>query len=301
MHRPGARRTVVVTGANAGLGFWTTLALADSGDHVVMACRNRDRADAAAAMIRARVPTAELEFVELDTADLSSVTRAAEQLRQLERIDVLIENAGIVHVPARREQTVDGLELVAATNFFGHFALTAALLPVLERTPGSRVVTLGSLATLLVAPKLHDLQLQTGYLGPRAYAQSKVLLQSFGFELDRRLAASGALVRSLVAHPGYSISGRTPRVPTVNEPSRAKRFRDNLQAPFTQGKHRGALPIIRAASDPSPPRGIAFYGPKWMLKGDATLSLPASITTNRDVAAAVWAEAERFTGTTFVL
>ncbi|WP_166996820.1 SDR family NAD(P)-dependent oxidoreductase [Paramicrobacterium fandaimingii] len=295
------RRTVVVTGANAGLGFWTTLRLAESGDRVVMACRSAERADAAAAAIRCRVPGAELEIVRLDTADLSSVAEAAAQLSTLERIDVLIENAGIVHTPASRQQSVDGFELVAATNFFGHFALTAALLPPLERTPGSRIVTLGSLTALWPWPRLDDPQLQRFYNAFVAYARSKLMLQSFGFELDRRLAASGILVRSLVAHPGYSISGRTPRVPSVNEPRLGKRFRDNLQAPFAQGKHRGAMPVVLAASDPSPPAGLAYYGPKWMLKGDAALNSPARETTNRTVAAAIWAEAERATGVSFSL
>ncbi|WP_167132022.1 SDR family NAD(P)-dependent oxidoreductase [Paramicrobacterium chengjingii] len=293
------RRTVVVTGANAGLGFWTTLRLVESGDRVVMACRSDERADAAAAAIRRRVPTAQLEFVRLDTADLGSVAEAAAQLNAMERIDVLIENAGIVHTPSTRRETVDGLELVAATNFFGHFALAAALLPALKRTPGSRIVTLGSQTVLWPWPRLDDPQSERFYNGLLAYARSKIMLQSFGFELDRRLAASGVLVRSLVAHPGYSISGRTPRVPAVNEPRRVKRFRDNLQAPFSQGKHRGALPIVCAASDSSPPVGHAFYGPKWMLKGDATRCTPASLTTNRTVAAAIWAEAERATGVAF--
>lgn len=290
-----------MTGANAGLGFWTTLSLARSGDRVVMACRSKQRADAAAAAIRARAPDAELPFVELDTADLASVERAAEQLNQLERIDVLIENAGIVHTPAQRQQTVDGLELVAATNVFGHVALTAAVLPTLLHTPGSRVITLGSLTTLWPWPGLDDPQSERFYNGLLAYARSKVMLQSFGFELDRRLAASGALVRSLVAHPGYSNSGRTPRVPNVNEPGRAKRFRDNLQAAVAQGKHRGALPVVAAADDPSPPPSPAFYGPKGMLKGTPVRAVPVPITTDRSVAAAVWAEAERATGVIFAL
>lgn len=294
---PQDGRTIVVTGANAGLGFWTTLMLAQIGARVVMACRNRERADAAARAIRARVPAADLTFVRLDVSDLSSVTEAAQELVALDRLDVLIENAGIVHVPLSRQESVDGLELVAATNFFGHFALTAEVLPALERTPGSRVITLGSASTRLMRPRLDDLQSHR-YLAPAAYAQSKIMLQAFGFELDRRLQAQGSAVRSVSTHPGYSISGRTPRVPGVNEPSRAKRFRDSLQAPIAQGKDQGALPIVRAALDPDAVvgDGPVYFGPRWMVKGAPVREIPAAVTTHPAVASAVWAEAERVTG-----
>src|SRR5690606_19005487 len=154
----------------------------------------------------------------------------------------------------------DGLELIAATNFFGHFALTAAAVPALERTPGSRVVSLGSIASMLVSLRTDDLQLTRRYSSWQAYAQSKIMLSSFGFELDRRLRAQGSGIRSLVAHPGYSISGRTPRVPGVNEPSRLKRFVDTLQSPFTQGKNQGADPVLMAITDPDAAGG-SFVGP----------------------------------------
>lgn len=149
----------------------------------------------------------------------------------------------------------------------------------------------------MIRPHLDDLQSRR-YRPFHAYAQSKIMLQSFGFELDRRLRSAGSGVRSLSAHPGYAISGRTPRVPGVNEPRRFKRFRDALQAPVAQGKDRGALPIVRAATDPAAFEndGPVYYGPRWMLKGDAERETPAAVTTRRDVAELIWAEAERATG-----
>ena len=193
---------------------------------------------------------------------------------------------------------MDGLELVAATNYFGHFALVAGLLPVLERAAASRVVALGSLSTLLVRPRLDDPQLLRNYSSWLAYAQSKIMLQSFAFELDRRLQRSSSGVRALAAHPGYSISGRTPAVPGVNEPGMVKRVVDTLQTPFTQGKDKGAWPIVRAALDAaafqSP--GPVFYGPRGWAKGGPTTARPAGITTDPDAARTIWDSAQSATG-----
>lgn len=291
-------KRILVTGANAGIGFWTSLQLAQRGAEVILACRNEAKAEAALRVIRSRVPNANVSSVVMDVASLESVAEAVAVLTELDGLDVLIANAGVVHTPKKRKQSADGLELVAATNFFGHFALVAGLLPLLERTPGSRVLTLGSLSTLLIKLRLDDLQLQNGYSGWQAYAQSKIMVQSFGFELDRRLQAAGSSVRALSAHPGYSISGRTPAVPGVNEPSRGTLIADSLQAPFTQGKDRGALPVVRAALDPQAFRndGAVFFGPKGWLKGAPVRSKPARITTDPGVAAAIWKEAEKATG-----
>ncbi|MFF3601978.1 SDR family NAD(P)-dependent oxidoreductase, partial [Kitasatospora indigofera] len=187
-----AGKTIVVTGANAGLGFFAGQQLAGAGAHVVLACRNPGRADAAALAIRARVPGASVSTLTLDVASLDSVRAASAELLRLGRIDGLVLNAGIVHPPRRRELSSDGLELVLATNYLGHFALTAQLLPALLATPGSRVVTLGSMISRLMDSSLEDLQLAGGYQPWRAYAQSKIAAQVFGFELDRRLRAASA-------------------------------------------------------------------------------------------------------------
>lgn len=289
---------VLVTGANAGIGFWTSLQLAQRGAEIIMGCRNPSRAHAAVAAIRSRVPDARLRVVGMDVSDLGSVSAAVEELGTLERLDVIIANAGMVHTPRSRQQSVDGLELVVATNYFGHFALVAGLLPLLDRTPGARVLTLGSLSTLLVRPHLGDPQLMEHYTPWRAYAQSKIMVQSFAFELDRRLQQTGSTTRALCAHPGYSISGRTPAVPGVNEPRIFKRVIDTLQAPFTQGKNQGAWPVVRAALDPAAfaTAGPVFYGPRAWVKGAASKSVPAAITTESDAARAIWKSAESATG-----
>lgn len=294
---------ILVTGANAGIGFWTSLQLARRGAEVIMACRDSRKAEAAAQAIRAEVPGARLRLTTLDVSSLGSVATAVAELGRLEHLDVLIANAGMVHAPRTRRQSVDGLELVAATNFFGHFALVAGLLPVLDRTPAARVVTLGSLSTLLVRPHLEDPQLEGNYSSWLAYAQSKIMLQSFAFELDRRLQRTTSTTRALSAHPGYSLSGRTPGIAGVNEPGMFKRILDTLQAPITQGKDRGAWPVVRAAVDPdafSTP-GPVFYGPRGLVKGGPRKTTPAPITTDSEAAATIWKAAESATGISLVV
>ncbi|MBG6238797.1 NAD(P)-dependent dehydrogenase (short-subunit alcohol dehydrogenase family) [Mycetocola sp. CAN_C7] len=296
---PQTGKVVAISGANAGIGFWSAYRLAGAGASVLLLTRNAQRADAAARAIRAQVPAADLTVVPLDVADLASVRDAGARLAELPRLDALVNNAGVVHPPRRREHTVDGLELVTGTNVFGSFALTAAAFPALERTPGARVVSLGSLATLLARLNTDDLQQRGRYSSWNAYAWSKIMLSSLGFELDRRLRARGSSTRSFVAHPGYSISGRTPTVPGVNEPTRCTRFVDSLQTVFTQGKDRGADPVVRAITDPDADGG-AFFGPRFLVKGAAVPAKPAAVTTDERVAKAVWAEAEVATGMPFL-
>jgi NAD(P)-dependent dehydrogenase (short-subunit alcohol dehydrogenase family) len=287
--------TFVVTGANAGIGYFITEQLAGAGARVILASRSKQRTDAALTALRARVPGARVEFLQLDLADPDSVRTAASSILKLDRVDGLIENAGLVHPPARRETTAAGHEVVLATNFLGHFALTALVLPALERTPGSRIVSLGSMATRLSSFRVGDLQLETAYNGWRAYAQSKIAVQSFGFELDRRLRAAGSAVASLVAHPGFSISGLSPRIPGVNEPTFGTRVVDTLQGFAAQGKDRGAWAPVRAAIDPDAVGG-QFWGPRFQTRGAPVLARPTSTSSDPAIGARVWAEAEKLTG-----
>lgn len=295
-------RTAVVTGANKGIGFFTGAALAGAGAHVVLACRDVERADAAARAIRARCARdgvrASVEVLQLDTSSLDSVAAAARALVDRERIDLVVANAGVVHPPQTRQTTVDGNELVLGTNFLGHFALLAGLMPALRRSSGARVVSLGSMATRLSSLLLDDLQLERSYAPWRAYAQSKIAVESFGFELDRRMRAAELDATSVVAHPGYSISGRTPRVPGVNEPSRMTVFADSLQAPFTQGKDRGARSVLAAATHPHAVGG-SYWGPRWRVKGAPVKQDPAWVCADPAVAQRVWEFAEQATGLRF--
>jgi NAD(P)-dependent dehydrogenase (short-subunit alcohol dehydrogenase family) len=293
-------RTVVVTGANAGVGYFTAERLAGAGARVVLACRDPERAEAAVTAIRRRVRAAQVEAVPLDVTDRRSIDAAADALGRLDRVDALVLNAGIVHPPRTREMDDHGNELVLSTNVLGHFRLTARLLPTLERTDGARVVTLGSLATRLGRLRTDDLQLERAYTSWRAYSGSKIAAQVFGFELDRRLRAAGSGVRSLVVHPGYSTSGRTPGIRGVNQPSRLKRFADNLQAAWTQGKDDGALVPVRAVLDPSLSGG-EYLGPVAWTKGAPARTPATRASRSRRAGAALWPLLEQASGQPFPL
>lgn len=295
---PQVGRRVLVTGANSGVGFFTAARLAGAGAHVVLSGRSPERLGAAAAAIRDVRPAASVETLVIDQSSLESVAAGAEQVLTGPPLDGVVANAGMVHTPKTRLESVDGNELVLATNVLGHFALLGRLLPHLA--PGARIVVLGSLSTRLSTFRIDDLQLERGYDSWRAYAQSKIATQVFGFELGRRLRAAGVPVASVVAHPGYSISGRTPFVPGVNEPSRGKRFADALQAPLAQGKHRGAEVVLHALTAPGV-EGGQYWGPRYLTHGEPTLQVPSGVSTDPRIASRFWTLAEEVTGRPFTV
>lgn len=288
-------RTVVITGGNAGVGYFTGEQLARAGARVVLACRDPERAEAAVTAIRRRVPGSRVEAMPLDVTDRASIDAAAEHLRERERVDALVLNAGIVHPPRERETDAVGNELVLSTNVLGHVRLVAGTLSVLERTPGARIVSLGSLATRLGGLHIDDLQLEHSYTSWRAYSRSKIASQVFGFELDRRLRAAGSGITSLVVHPGYSTSGRSPGIRGVNQPTRVKRFADNLQAGWTQGKDHGAWAPVRAVLD-AELTGEDYLGPVGRTKGIPTHQHPTRESRSPRVGARLWPLLEEAAG-----
>ncbi len=254
-------RTALVTGANSGIGFHQVLELARHGACVLLASRDPGRGQAARDAIMAELPAASVELVQLDLADLDSVARLAGRL--LDRaggLDLLINNAGLMAVP-RRQVTAQGFELQFGTNYLGHFALTGRLLPALLRRPGSRVVTVSSLVHRLGSIRLDDLQSEHGYGPWRAYSQSKLANALFTEELDRRLRAAGAGPLSIGAHPGYSRTGLLSSGPRLGGGGGVSALVFRLGTRFAgQSAARGALPVLRAATDPQA-HGGDYYGP----------------------------------------
>jgi NAD(P)-dependent dehydrogenase (short-subunit alcohol dehydrogenase family) len=291
-------RRYLVTGANAGLGFFTAARLAGAGAHVVLSGRSPERLDAAVAAIRGVRPAASVEALVMDQSSLGAVEAGADRLLAGAPLDGIVANAGMVHTPTTRLESIDGNELVLATNMLGHFALFERMLPHLAED--ARIVSLGSLSTRLSTFRTDDLQLERGYDFWRAYAQSKIASQVIGFELDRRLRRDGSPVASVVAHPGYSITGRTPTVPGVNEPSFGTRFSDALQAAWAQGKHRGAEIPLHALTAAGV-EGGDFWGPRYLVRGEPTRQRPTRVSVDPTIGERVWAFAERATGRAFTV
>ena len=287
-------RTAVVTGANSGIGFEAAAALARHGAHTVLACRDAGKAAAAAARMTAAAPGATVSLVRLDLASLDSVrAAAAEILARHERLDLLINNAGLMW-PAYGK-TADGFELQFGTNHLGHFALTGLLLQAMLPVPGSRVVTVSSTTHRTGRIDFADLQSERRYRRMSAYAQSKLANLMFTCELQRRLAAAGAPTAALAAHPGVAFTDLTRHLPAVLQSAYPV-----VGGLFAQSAAMGALPILRAATDPAAAGG-EFFGPGGLAqaKGYPVLVSPAARSRDQSAQRRLWAESERLTGVSY--
>ncbi|MFE6911397.1 oxidoreductase [Streptomyces erythrochromogenes] len=287
-------RTAVITGGNAGIGYFVAEQLARAGAHVVLAGRSPERTRTALDALRAAVPGASATDVRLDLADLDSVHRTAEQLTAAGPVDLLVNNAGVTS-SGRRAETTQGFELIFGTNHLGHFALTLLLTPALG--PDARVVSLGSLTHGRARLDFEDLQSRDGYRSMAVYGRSKLAVLLFAAELDRRLRASGSTVRSVAAHPGWAVQGLTPARPPMWSPGPLAALRSAPLALLAQGKDRGAWPVVRAATDPDA-LGGQYFGPRGpgSLKGPPAVQVTAASARDREAAARLWAVSQDLTG-----
>lgn len=296
-----AGKTVVVTGANSGLGLETTRLLAGRGAHVVMACRTSAKAEAALLEIREQLPKASLEFIRLDLSDLSSVRAFGEAFGQAhDTLDVLVNNAGVMAIP--RRETADGFEMQLGTNHLGHFALTAVLLPLLMKTPAARVVTVSSLMHRVGSMRFDDLHGRRSYDKWRAYNQSKLANLLFCYELDRRLRVVDADVSSVAAHPGYSATNLQGVGPQLSGSKLAGRFYAFTNKVAAQPAHMGAMPSVFAAVG-DPVSGGGFYGPEGLgqIRG-YPVRVESSRASHDEVAAQrLWMMSIEATGETYAL
>ncbi|MFF4949963.1 oxidoreductase [Streptomyces chattanoogensis] len=288
-------RSVVVTGANSGIGYVTARELARRGARVVLACRNKARGGAALDRLRTEVPTAEAEFRPLDLADLSSVRDFAAGLDTFDgdRLDLLINNAGVMALPYRT--TADGFEMQFGTNHLGHFALTGLLLPRLLATPGARVVTVSSMMHALSDIDLSDLNSERSYRRWIAYARSKSANLLFTHELSRRLAASGSQVIAAAAHPGYAATNLQTAGVRMEGRSSAERVVDLGNRVIAQSAEGGALGTLCAATAPHM-RPDSFIGPRSGLRGAPAPSFRAPWTKKDATGERLWAASEELTG-----
>jgi len=312
-------RTAVITGANSGIGLEAARVLAGRGATVVLACRDEARAKAAAAGLAGapggpggpeapggrggpggpEAPGERVQTVRLDLASLASVRQAAAEISErFSRLDLLINNAGVMMPPYGLTQ--DGFELQFGTNHLGHFALTGLLLPSLLEVPGSRVVTVSSNAHRSGRIHFDDLEFEHGYRKMTAYGQSKVANLMFTYELQRRLSAAAAQTIAVAAHPGTSrteltrhnswmTAGLSPRLKVIN-------------SWLVQSPQMGALPTLRAATDPAASGGD-YYGPGGALEFTGYPVKVKSSARSHDVGVQhrLWAESQKLTGVSYAL
>ena len=295
--------TVIVTGANSGLGFEGTRAFADAGATVIMACRSVDRGESAADEIRGLVPDADLSVMALDLADLDSVASFAEAFTDAyDGLRALCNNAGVMAIP--RSETADGFEMQLGVNHLGHFALTGHLLDTLRETDGeSRVVTQSSGLHENGEIDFADLQSERDYDKWSAHGQSKLANLLFAFELGRRLDAAGIDgVTTVGCHPGYADTNLQRRGPEQAGSRLRLAMMKVANTVVAQDAATGALPMLYAATA-SEVRGGEYIGPSGFMnmRGPPAEDTPSRPARDPETARQLWDRSEELTGVTYDL
>ena len=280
---------VLVTGGNAGIGYFAAEQLASAGAEVVIGSRDPAKADAAAAAIRSQVAGAKVTHVRLDLADLASLEAVDPG-----ELDAVVCNAGVMLDHPPRRETPAGHELMFGTNHLGHFALVARLMPRLA--PDARIVTTGSFAAKSSSLDFADLQSERDYQPKRAYERSKLAQMLFAVELDRRLREAGSKRLSVVAHPGGALDSLTPSRPPVHVRTAGQWVRGLPARVLLQGKDAGARPAVRAVLGPDVTGG-QLWGPRLFgLRGRPRLEERWANLTDDAAAGRLWAESVTLTG-----
>lgn len=293
-----AGRSMIVTGANSGIGLEAAKALVARGAQVTLAVRDTAKGAAAAEQIRAATPDARVEVAALDLADLSSVERFAAQWKQDHSLglDVLINNAGVMAIP--RRVTADGFEMQLGTNHLGHFALTGQLVDALK--PDGRVVTVSSGAHRFGKMDFDDLQSAHSYSKWGAYGQSKLANILFALELHRRAEAADVALRSTAVHPGYADTNLQSVGPQMSGSRVGELVMKVVNRVMAQPAEHGAWPTLMAATDPGVPGGV-FIGPtQWRgQRGKPGLETPSDAARDPQSARTLWQVSEELTGVTY--
>ena len=291
-----AQRRVLITGANSGIGYFTALELAKQGDHVTLACRNREKADDAAQKISAEAPDGTVDTTILDLADLASVRACAQSAP--DRLDVLINNAGVM-MPPQRTETADGFESQFGTNHLGHFALTGLLLPKLRAAHSAKVVTVSSVAHKQ-RPRLDfdDLQARENYGSHRAYANSKLSNLLFALEFQRRLDNAGIPITSTAAHPGFSNTALYTSPDGFGGVKLASSLAPTVLRLVGQSADAGAKPTLYALENGEPG---SYWGPKMLFEsvGAPARAKVSRMAQNAELAQKLWTASEKLTGVTY--
>lgn len=291
-----AGKVIIVTGGNSGLGYESVKTFAEKGAEVIMASRNAQKAEAAKSAIMQGNPSGKVVIMELDLGSLDSVKSfGSAYKKQYDRLDVLLNNAGIMMTPY--QLTKDGFESQLGTNHFGHFALTGQLFDLLKKTPGSRIVNVSSLAHKKGTFDFDDLLYNHGksYDPMKAYNRSKMANLLFTYELQRKLDGK-TNVMTVAAHPGVSMTNLASHLKNTFMFKLFSLFSGLIAHPVADG----ALPQIRAAVDPAAKAGN-YYGPAGFneMKGAPVVVQSNSASHNEQIAQKLWEVTEKLTGVTF--
>ena len=283
----------IVTGANSGLGYESSLALAEKGATVIMACRNLERAQLAGDTIMAAVPAAKLELIELNLASLKSINTFADSFKnKFDQLDAVINNGGIMG--SDRSETEDGFESQFGVNHLGHFALTGLLLDVLQKTPSSRIVTVSSRMHVDGIIAWDDLMGEHSYERWTAYRQSQLAKLLFAFELGRRLEATGSATKSIAIHPGLAATNWTKN----NLDGFMRIVMGFISKLASQSAALGSLSQLYAAVDPGAKNG-GYYGPEHDKKGYPVEAQANDAAYDEMDAQRLWETSEELTNVKF--
>jgi len=284
-------KVALVTGANSGIGYETALAFAKKKMTVILACRNFEKGQKAKNAILNSFTDAQIEVMQIDTSSLKSVKHFADEfLKKFDRLDLLVNNAGIMMSPY--EVTEDGFENQFATNYIGHFALTGHLMPLLLKTDSSRIITLSSLSYKWSEIQFEDLHFKKGYDKKKAYGQSKRACLIFAYELQRRLFKAETNTISIAAHPGLSKTNLDRYFPKLIRP---------LGALFLQAQSKGALPVLYASLEKSL-KGGEYIGPDGFqeMRGNPIIVDSDDYSKNTEIAERLWKVSEDITNVRYL-
>ena len=282
-------KTILVTGANSGIGYETARTLAAKNATIIMACRSLDKGQAALEKIQAETPQADLKLMALNLADMAAVREfAAAFLEEHTHLDILINNAGIMATPYGK--TTDGFEMQFGTNHLGHFLLTGLLFEKLKSTPNSRVVTVSSFAHNRGRINFSDLNSEKSYQKWQAYGQSKLANVLFAYELQKRVSANGNNPQSVVVHPGYAATNL----------QRTSWFFNFINPMIAQSQEMGVLPTLFAAIN-SQIKGGEYVGPDGFLemRGHPIITRSSRASYDQETAQRLWEVSQEMTGVQF--
>lgn len=294
-----AGKVFVVTGGNSGIGFEAARVLVARGGHAVLACRDEGKMKAAKERLVREAKDSKVDLVALDLSSLASVRKAAKEIAdRFSRVDVLVNNAGVMAIPERT--TAEGIEMQMGTNHFGHFALTGLLLPTLAKTAGARVVTVSSLLHTRGHIDFADIPKPARYDASKQYSASKLANVLFAKELDRRAKAAKMKLISAACHPGYSATNLQFVGPEMEGSGFKRGMMQVMNSALAQPAERGALGTLYAATA-ADVEGGEYIGPTGFfgMRGAPVKAEPSAEAKDAAVAKKLWDKSEELTGVTF--